>query len=222
MGLFDFMKKNKEVSEKSKIKEEEIHPVGWDSITAVFTELYPENSEPVHIGTNSPMYLGGKDALEGVSAYDDGEYWHFVSYGLTELYDKQSRIKKVSGFGYEFTFKFKKGNYDNELLEIMNIAGILQSLAGVVRKGVRFFQPYDFIYTGQKSGMDSTQKSKIKSLILVPDSTAKSIDTPNGKVDFLCFVGINDEKVKQIQNKEKTVKEVYEEIGSDVTCFFPN
>lgn len=216
MGLFEFLKKPQEPE-----VEEEVLPVGWDAITGAFLKLYPHETEPTHIGTNSPMALGGTDALDGVSAYDAGDYWHLVSYGLTDLYNKTTRNKKVSGFGYEFTFKFKKGDYENELLEIMNIAGMLQALAGVVKRGVRMLGPYDLIYTGQAAGIDSTQTSKIKSLILVPDSTAHSIETPNGKVDFLCFVGITDHEVRQIQKKEKTVQEVYEALGSDVTDFFP-
>jgi hypothetical protein len=47
-------------------------------------------------------------AFDGVSAYDAGDHWHFVTYGLTELYGKENKNSDVSGFGYEFTFKLPK------------------------------------------------------------------------------------------------------------------
>lgn len=53
-----------------------------------------------------------------MSIYDDGDCWHFVTYGLSELYEKTSDNKEMSGFDMEFTFRLKKDNYDNEEGEI--------------------------------------------------------------------------------------------------------
>jgi hypothetical protein len=47
-------------------------------------------------------------AFDGVSAYDAGDYWHFVAYGLTELYGKGNEDPNLSGFGFELTFKLPK------------------------------------------------------------------------------------------------------------------
>ena len=73
---------------------------GWESIDAAFAELYP-GIEPHHVAPALPTGLGG--ALDGISAYAAEDRWHFVTYGLTELYEKESDDPDVSGWGYELT-----------------------------------------------------------------------------------------------------------------------
>ena len=45
-----------------------------------------------HYGTLISQKFGGKDPLEGISIYYSGDYWHFVTYGLTELYDIKIKV----------------------------------------------------------------------------------------------------------------------------------
>jgi suppressor of fused-like protein len=73
---------------------------GWDSIDAAFAEVYP-GVEPHHVAPELPTALGG--ALDGISAYAADDRWHLVTYGLTELYEKESDDPDVSGWGYELT-----------------------------------------------------------------------------------------------------------------------
>ena len=35
-----------------------------------------------------------------------------VTYGMSELYEKESENQEISGFGMEFTFKLKKDDYE--------------------------------------------------------------------------------------------------------------
>ena len=73
---------------------------GWESIDAAFAEVYPAG-EPHHVAPALPTALGG--ALDGISAYAAEDRWHFVTYGLTELYEKESDDPDMSGWGYELT-----------------------------------------------------------------------------------------------------------------------
>src|SRR5205814_8777470 len=80
---------------------------GWDAIDAAFAPLY-RGQEPRHVGPLLRWMLGGRDPLVGISAWKRLEpmpHWHFVSYGLTELYGKESDDPLVSGFGFELTFR---------------------------------------------------------------------------------------------------------------------
>lgn len=52
-----------------------------------------------------------------------------------------------------------------------------------------------------------------------PDDKFKSIDTPNGKVDFVEFVGATNNKLLALKNKEITVKELYKKIGNNITDY---
>ena len=49
-----------------------------------------------------------------------------------------------------------------------------------------------------------------------------SINTQNGKVNFVEFIGVTDNELKAIQKKQITVKELYKKIGSDVTSYNRN
>ena len=216
MGLFDKLKKKEETRENNN---KEINAQGWDAITNECERVYPNQKNPKHYGTLVSYRLGGNDPLDGISVYDGGDYWHFVTYGLSELYDKESDIEEVSGYGMEFTFKLKKDNYENEENEIQCVCGILQSIARITFTKGELFNVYEYLYTGQTTGIDSKQKSNITGFITVPDDKFKEINTPNGKVCFVEFVCVTDNELKAIHNKEIRVKELYEKIGTDVTNY---
>ena len=220
MGLLDKLKKVKEEKEKDKeknTKEEEINAPGWDAIDTLCSEVYPGQDNPKHYGTLIPYMLGGNDPLQGISAYEDNDYYHFITYGLSELYEKESSNKDISGYGMEFTFKLKKDNYENTENEIKCVCGILQSIARITFKNGELFKPFEYVYTGQIEGIDYNQKSNITGFITVPDDKFHEIDTPNGKVIFVEFIGCTDNELKALYNKELTVKELFDKLGSDIT-----
>ena len=213
MGVFDKFKKK-----SSPANEEEINSAGWDAITAEFERVYPGQTNPKHYGTLIKWKFGGNDPLDGISIYDGGDYWHFVGYGLSELYDKESDDPEISGYGMEFTFKLKKEKYENEEGEIRCICGILQTLARLTAKNGEIFLPYEYIYTGQTTGIDVRQQSNLTGFICVPDPTVNTLQTPNGKVEFLEFIGMTDAELKTLKTHD-SVKEIYEKLGSDVTDY---
>lgn len=216
MGLFDKLKRKEETRENNN---KETNAQGWDAITNECERVYPNQKNPKHYGTLVSYRLGGNDPLDGISVYDGGDYWHFVTYGLSELYDKESDMEEISGYGMEFTFKLKKDNYENEENEIQCVCGILQSIARITFTKGELFNVYEYLYTGQTTGIDSKQKSNITGFITVPDDKFKEINTPNGKVCFVEFVGVTDNELKAIHNKEIRVKELYEKIGTDITNY---
>ncbi len=196
-----------------------IEATGWDSISNVFDEIYPNQKNPKHYGTLIKWSLGGKDPLDGISVYDGGDYWHFITYGLSELYEKKSENKEISGYGMEFTFKLKKDNYENEEDEIMGICGILQSIARMTFTEGEIFKPYEYLYTGQKEGMDTKMKSNITGFITVPETKIQEIETPNGKVIFVELIGVTDNELKKVMNKEISVKDLYLALKTDITNY---
>lgn len=198
---------------------EEVHSFGWDAITAECERVYPEQKNPKHYGTLIKWALGGNDPLDGISIYDGGDYWHFVTFGMSELYEKESDDKEISGFGMEFTLKLKKAAYEDEEGEIRNICGILQTIARITFMNDELFHAYEYVYTGQTQGMDSRQKSNITGFITIPDNQFQTIETPNGTVAFVSFIGVTNEELLAIQHKEITVEELYHTLGSDITDY---
>lgn len=216
MGLFDIFKKKTEAEAPTETNDE--NTVGWDAIEKEFLRVYPGQTKPKHYGTIIKYVMGGNDPLDGISVYDGGSYWHFVSFGLTEIYDKECENKEISGYGYELTFKLKKEKYEDEEAELKNICGILQMVARLVFRNGEVFNPDEFIYTGQTTGIDAFQKSNLTGFILIKDPTVESIDTPNGKVDFLELVGMTDAELKTLSSIA-TVRDIYAELGSDITDY---
>ncbi|MBO5138617.1 MAG: suppressor of fused domain protein [Bacilli bacterium] len=198
---------------------EEVNCSGWDAIDNECSRVYHDQKNPKHYAPIIKWNLGGNSPLDGISVYDGGDYWHFVTYGLSELYEKETDDLEYSGFGMEFTFKLKKDNYENEELEISCICGILQSIARITFNNREIFKPYEYLYTGQKDGIDVNRKSNITGFITIFDDKFQSLNTPNGKVDFVCFIGVTKEEIEAVKNKEITVKELYKKLDSNITDY---
>lgn len=192
---------------------------GWDSISSAFGSLYPDQPNPLHFAPDVSWALGGNDPLDGISVYDGGDYWHFVTYGLSELYGKESENADVSGFGMEFTLKLAKAGRDDIEREFASMCGVLQSLARLTcAKGV-VFMPWQTIYTGQSNGIDAVGASSITGFITVPETKIAEMDTPNGTVVFTELVGATDAELLAIRGQENGVARLYAELGTDVTNY---
>ena len=191
---------------------------GWDAIEKEFLRVYPAQINPKHYGTLIKWRFGGNDPLDGISIYDGGSYWHFVSFGLTEMYNKECDDKEISGYGYELTFKLKKDNYADEEAELKNVCGILQSIARLVCVNGERFLPNEYIYTGQTTGIDAQRKSELTGFIIINDPSVETLETPNGKVTFLELIGMTDAELKTLSTKT-SVATIYNKLGSDITDY---
>lgn len=198
---------------------EELNSSGWDAITTECNRIYPKQENPKHYGTLISWSLGGNDPLDGISVYDGGDYWHFVTYGLSELYEKETDDKEYSGYGMEFTFKLKKYNYDDEEQEIKCICGILQAIARITFTKGEIFNTFEYLYTGQTAGIDAKKQSNITGFITVPDGKFQTLNTPNGKVEFVEFIGVTNREIEAVKNKELEVKELYIKLGNEITDY---
>ena len=191
---------------------------GWNAITEAFLGLYPNQAEPKHFAPELPYAMGGDDPLDGVSAYDGGDFWHFVSYGLSELYAKESEDKELSGMGFELTLKLSKNALSDEEAELENIAALMQSLAELCFEQEDVISPYEYIYTGQEEGVDTDSKSKICGFITLPDELG-TISTPNGKLSFVKLIGVTNAELKPVLDGHWSVKDLADKLGSDCTDY---
>ena len=215
MGFFN---KDKREDKKEEVKSE-VYAPGWDAIDKEAKRIYPGQDNPKHYASLIKWRFGGSDPLDGISVFDGGDYWHFVTYGLSELYSKESEDKEWSGYGMEFTFKLKKDHYIDEEKEIKCICGLLQQIARITFKNGEIFNPYEYLYTGQTVGIDSRQTSNITGFITIPDTKFQTLNTENGRVDFVEFIGATNNELLALKNNELDVKTLYSKIGSDVTDY---
>lgn len=200
-------------------KEPEPPTPGWDAITRACDQAYPNQKEPKHYASLLQWRFGGNGPLDGISIYDGGAYWHLVTYGLSELYEKELYDPDISGYGMEFTFKLKKGCYEDEEAELKNLCGILQSISRVTFTKGELFLPFEYVCTGRTEGVDVQQLSQITGFFTLPDRELRAIETPNGRVEFVCFVGACYQELLALREHTLTVRELYERLGTDVTDF---
>jgi hypothetical protein len=161
---------------------------GWDAIDRALRRVYGD-AEPLHYGTLLTYSLGGPDPLDGISVYKNlapAPHWHFVSYGLSELYDKESANPDVSGFGLELTFRLAC-NAEAKKPPVWPL-NFLQNLARYVLDTGNIFGPGHHLDLNGPIALD--QKTAICAAAFALDPRLKSINTPHGRLSFVQVVGL--------------------------------
>lgn len=171
---------------------------GWDAITQALSDVYGD-AEPQHWGTLINWSLGGNDPLDGISAYGRDApvpHWHYVSYGMSELYEKVSDNAEDSGWGFEFTFRLVKLADDTG--PPVWAANLLQNLARYVfTSGNRFEAGHHMNINGPIAA--DRPDTAVRAIAFAADPELGTIDTVHGKVRFLQVVGLTPEEYEAVQ-----------------------
>lgn len=165
---------------------------GWHAIDKAFAGIYGDQ-EPYHVGTVIKYMMGGSDPIDGFSVYRSEEglpHWHYVSYGLSELYEKESEVAEVSGFGFEFTFRLVRQPDENEPPHWP--FGLLQNLARYVFESGNVFGVGHGLNCNGPICQD--HPTMLHAIAFAQDPQLPPIDTPHGSLEFLQLVGLTMEE----------------------------
>lgn len=169
---------------------------GWEAIDAALDQHY-EGIEPMHWGTILPYNLGGEDPLYGVSVYqsfDQQSHLHYVTYGFSDLYEKENDDPEVSGFGFELTFRLAANEDVEPPVWVVNF---LQNVARYV------FQTGNALGPGHTLPLNSPicleMETLIRTVTFVEDPQLGTIETPHGRVQFLQVLGLTDDELDATQ-----------------------
>ncbi|HLV73488.1 MAG TPA: suppressor of fused domain protein [Vulgatibacteraceae bacterium] len=171
---------------------------GWEAIDAALRGLYGDVT-PLHLGTVHKWALGGPDPLDGISVYPRAEpvpHWHFISYGMSELYEKVSDNPDESGWGFEFTFRAARE--PDEEKPPMWPASLLQNLGRYVYTSGNWFESGHHINPNGPIQADN-EDSEIRGLTFITDPELGAISTPHGRVEFLQVVGLAMEEYEALR-----------------------
>jgi suppressor of fused-like protein len=161
------------------------------------------------------MMLGGNDPLPGISAYKNASprpHWHFVTYGFSELYEKETDDPELSGYGFELTFRLAQGEGDSDEPPPWPLS-FLQNLARYVfTTGNAFDERHHMTLNGPIAIGLSTH---ITAIMLILDPELREIDTRNGHVKFLQIVGLCEDEYRLIQQG------YFDQIGNRVAALAP-
>src|SRR5262245_4865264 len=160
---------------------------GWDAIEARLATIYGEQ-EPKHWGTVMRFADGGPDPLDGISAYrgDDPPHWHFVTFGFSELDEKKSSDRKVSGWGFELSFRVKRGKREASPPEWP--LPLLQKLARYVFNTKMPFDDEHYIRWG--GPVTKLEQTSLEAVVFADDQLLGEFTTPNGRMKVLKAIAI--------------------------------
>lgn len=171
---------------------------GWDAIDGALRPLYG-STEPKHYGTALSQREGGEDPIHGISVYlreEPSPHFHFVTYGFTELWDKESEDADTSGFGFELTFRLAREEDEEE--PPAWVMHFLQNLGRYVFRTGNAFAP------GHKMGLNGPialgERTAITAICFAPDPELGAFHSSNGQAEFLQIVGITDDEYRLIQD----------------------
>jgi hypothetical protein len=144
------------------------------------------------------MVLGGDDPLQGISAYEVPDpvspHWHLISYGLSELYHKDSDDVRRSGWGFELTMRVKRlGDESDPPAWAM---ALMQNLARyVVLSGNRFDTGH---HMDANSPLCMDRPTQLHAVCFAVDPLLGEIETANGQLRFLQIIGITANELEAI------------------------
>jgi len=162
---------------------------GWDAIDAAFEALYP-GQKPEHWGTLLPerVIFGGPEVIDGISAYEatmPRPHWHWVTYGLTDLYHKEGDDPDWSGWGYELVMRAPRDELwpRDALRQIANWAHRTKTLLGAGE------------YMDVRGPLVAGVPCELAGWATAADRALPTLQTPHGRVEFLDVIGLHPEEI---------------------------
>ncbi|WP_211275621.1 MULTISPECIES: suppressor of fused domain protein [Actinoplanes] len=163
---------------------------GWDAITAALARLYP-GAEP-RFAAYPPSEFGRN--LQGCSAYEAAGHWHYVTFGLTELWGKSpDDDPEFSGWGFELTFRLVRA--DDEHVPPGWPVSMLHQIATYINSQGMLLEAGQWIdMRGPITGFPESggPETGLCVFVLADDPELTELRTPNGRVAFLQLVGVTE------------------------------
>ncbi len=169
---------------------------GWAAIDAALERLYPRQV-PHQFASKTAYEVDTASPLPAIAVYEGirPAHWHFVTYGLSELFEKSSGDADVSGFGFELTMRVPRGA-DEETPP----AWPLRALQGLGRYVLANGRGFDTGHCADLGGPISPGvDSALTCMAFVPDPLLRKIDTPFGSLLFLQVIGLTSDELTAMQ-----------------------
>ncbi|MFB8770625.1 suppressor of fused domain protein [Nocardiopsis alba] len=141
---------------------------------------------------------GSTEGLNGVLAYPLEGHWLLVTFGLTELGEKTSEEKRVSGAGFEFTCRIPREDGDETVPAW--ILRVLHALAAQFLAGTALDVGHWIVTPAPLGGEPAN--GDMTSIAIVPDVDIRVMDTDNGLVLFFQVVGLKVEEGEYAQKAD--------------------
>jgi len=167
-----------------------IHAPGWQSIDQACSIVHPGLLP--HQFTSATAYeLDSPNPLPAICVWEATApaQWHYVTYGLSELFEKSSPRADISGFGFELTLRLARAPGEEQPPSWP--LRLLQGIGQYVMTG------HGELDTGHivDLGAPLLPGSALQGVVCVPDPQLGKVDTVHGSVLFLLLVGMCADEV---------------------------
>lgn len=131
--------------------------------------------------------------LDQVAARREGDHWHLVTYGLTEIDRKESDDPAVSGWGFELGIRVEDAEGDGDEPPDW-AADLLTTLAVYVWTSRHPFGPGHHVALSGPIRVDAS--SRLTAAVVVTDPVVAPLDGPFGSVEVLHLVGVTGDELE--------------------------
>jgi suppressor of fused len=170
-------------------------PVGWAFIESLFADLYPGQTPKHAAPAIAPQHdlRIGRASVEGTHVYDAGPAWHYVTLGLTELYDQSDASVGPNGIRCELSMRVAK--QDSTEPPLWPVA-FLGKIASHVSQGAVLAQGVSF-RTGPIAGAPA--EAGLEGAVALLDPGIEPRPGPFGKVGVILLVGLTAPQLDEIK-----------------------
>ena len=168
---------------------------GWAAIDR-HASLRLRGPTPHQFTSNTAYDLDSQNPLPCVTVWEGSApaRWHYVGYGLSELFEKSAPNPEISGFGFELTMNIPRG------AETVPPAWPINLIQGIGRYVLEQRAPMDSGHCIDLGGsLRPEDDTPLSGVVCVPDPALGKIETPNGSVLFLCLFGLVSAEVEAMQ-----------------------
>jgi len=176
---------------------------GWDAIDAACRRLYGDQ-QPRHVGYAPGRAFGS--VLQGCSAYRADDHWHYVTYGLSNLFDDdEGENDGFSGWGYELAWRVRDPGAEAQapgwpFTVLQRLAKWASDGGVLLAEGSRLTIGTPVTGYPHTGGPDTP----LTGVLVATDPELGEIDTANGRVRFLQFVAVDAETLAVAQEAGST------------------
>ena len=171
---------------------------GWAAIDRALGAIHL-GQVPHQFASQTGYDLESPNPLPAIGVYEAAgpPHWHYVTYGLSELFEKSSPDPDVSGFGFELTFAVARAQDEQR-----PPAWPLQLLQGVGHYVLSGHGALDSGHVIDLGGplcpdpMPDGRPTALQGVVCVPDPRLGKIETPHGSVLFLQLFGLTRDELE--------------------------
>jgi hypothetical protein len=196
------------MSEDDEVAEEDLTAPGWDAIDQ-FVGAHFGGQTPHQFTSRTPYELDSLNPLPAVTVWATRAPagWMYVTYGLSELFEKSSDDLAVSGFGFELSLRIpsSSGAGPDEASPPTWPLRLLQALGHhVLNEGVGFDSGHaiDLGAPLVPDGSDGPPACALTGLICLPDPLLGKFNTVHGSLLFLRVFGVTADELENLAELE--------------------